>query len=440
MKKPKRISALMLAAALPLAMGLAACGSDSGSDSGDQSADAGGSSGGNELTVWAWDPAFNIYAMEEAAKIYQQDHPDFKLNVIETPWDDLQVKLTTLAMAGTLDELPDIFLMQNNAAQKNMINYPELFADITDGPIDFSQFPTSVVDYSVVDGKNHAVPFDSGTAINALRTDVLEEAGYTLDDFTDISWDEYITMGSDILAKTGKPLLSGVRGEADTVMMMLQSAGLSLFDADGNPTLDSPDVKNVVEQYVAMIDSGVMVERNSWDEYIGSIVNGEVAGAVNGIWIVGSIQTAEDQSGLWEITNVPSLTGVSGATNYTANGGSSWAVSSSGNTELAQDFLAATFAGSVELFDNILPASGAVSNWIPAGESPVYQEPQPFFSDQPIYEMVVQYSEHVPSSNTGAYYYEGRNAIGVATTQVLGGMSVDDALAEAQQTVEFAMN
>lgn len=446
MKTTRRLSALLLAAALPLSIGLAACGgpSDDGDkgESGtgtDTGTDGGTSAEGNELTVWAWDPAFNIYAMEEAAKIYEADHPGFKLNVIETPWDDIQTKLTTLAMSDTLDELPDIFLIQNNATQKNIINYPDIFADLTGGPIDFAEFPTAVVDYSTVDGANYAVPFDSGTAINALRTDVLEEAGFTVDDFTDISWDKYIEQGKVVLEKTGKPILSGVRGEADMIMMMLQSSGASLFDADGNPTLDTPEVKAVLEQYAALVDSGVMVEVNSWDEYIGSFVNGDVAGTINGVWIVGSIQTAEDQSGLWEITNLPKLDGITGATNFSANGGSSWAVSSTGNQELAKDFLAATFAGSTELFDTILPVSGAITNWIPAGGSSVYKEPQPFFSDQPIFEMVVQFGEKVPSNNTGAYYYEGRNAIGVAATQFLGGTDVSAALKEAQSTVEFAM-
>ena len=44
-----------------------------------------------------------------------------------------------------------------------------------------------------------------------------------------------------------------------------------------------------------------------------------------GLW--GTIQTAEDQSGKWAITNIPKLTNVKGATNYSNNGGSSWAIS-----------------------------------------------------------------------------------------------------------------
>lgn len=439
MRSIRKKSILGVAAAIPLMFALGACGSGDKADDGDDAADAGEVTG-NELTVWAWDPAFNIYSMEEAEKVYQQENPDFKLNIIETPWDDLQSKLTTLAMSDTLDELPDIFLIQNNATQKNVINYPDIFAPLTDGPIDFSEFPDAVVDYSVVDGENYGVPFDSGTAVNALRIDVLEEAGLTIDDFTDITYDEYIELGKQVLDATGKPLLSGVRGEADVIMMMLQSAGLSLFNEDGDPTIDTPEVAEVLEEYAKLVESGVMVEKNSWDEYIGSFVNGEVAGTINGIWIVGSIQTADDQEGNWEITNLPKMSSVAGATNYSANGGSSWAVSATGNRALAMDFLAKTFAGSTELYGEILPGCGAVGNWIPAGSSPAYTEPQPFFHDQPIYEMVVEFGESVPSNNTGAYYYEGRDAIGDAATEFLSGVDINTALKDAQDKVVFAMD
>ncbi|WP_182112370.1 MULTISPECIES: ABC transporter substrate-binding protein [unclassified Actinotalea] len=424
-------------AVLTLALALAACSGGSSEPGGNDEAAA---EGDGTLTVWAWDPAFNIYALEEAEKIYQQEHPDFELEIVETPWEDVQTKLTTLAQSGQLEELPDIFLMQNNAFQKNVINYPDVFSDMSDAGIDFSEFPESVVTYSTVDGATYGVPFDNGTAISALRTDVLQEAGYTVEDFTDITWSEYITLGKDVLAKTGKPLLSGQAGSADTLMMMLQSAGASLFDDEGNPTITGNEaLLEAIDVYQELVTSGVLLEVNSWDEYIGTLTNGTVAGTINGVWIVGSIQSAADQSGLWDVTNLPKIDDVDGATHYSANGGSSWAVSATGDTELAADFLASTFAGSTELYDTILPASGALANWTPAGESDVYSEPQEFFGGSPIFSRVVEYASEVPSNNTGAYYYEGRDAVSVAVTNIMGGADPESALQEAQSTVEFAM-
>ena len=343
MKTHKKHGYLAMAAMVPLSLILAACGSSNGSSDSESSADGGDQS----LTVWTWDPAFNIAAMQEAEKVYQEDHPDFTLNIVETPWDDLQTKLTTIAQSQQYDQLPDIFLIQNNACQKNIINYPDLFSDFSSSAIDFSEFPDAVNAYCNVDGTQYGVPFDQGTAITALRTDLLAEAGLTVDDFTDVTWDQFIDLGKQVLAATGQPILSGQAGSSDTIMMMLQSAGASLFDSDGNPTIaDNEALVEATDYYKQMVDDGIFLEVNSWDEYIGTLVNSQVAGTINGAWIIGSIQTADDQSGNWQITNLPSLDSVDGATHYSANGGSSWAVSSNANTELADDFLASTFAGS----------------------------------------------------------------------------------------------
>jgi|ASRN01.1.fsa_nt_gi lactose/L-arabinose transport system substrate-binding protein len=405
------------------------------------SEDAAASGDDNTLTVWCWDPAFNINAMEKAEAIYQQENPDFKLNIVETPWEDLQTKLTTAASSGQLDTLPDIFLMQDNAFQKNVISFPDVFVDLTnmDG-IDFSQFAPAKAGFSSVDGKNYGVPFDNGAAIAAYRTDVLEEAGYSLDDFTDITWDEYLEMGKDILAKTGKPLLSGLAGESDVIVMMLQSAGGSFFDENGDPFIVGNEVlETVAEQYLELVEAGVLIEVNDWDQYIASFNNGTVAGTINGAWIMASIQAAEDQAGNWGITNLPKLEGLSAATNYSTQGGSSWAVTTnSDNPELAADFLGRTFGGSVEFYEQILP-TGALSTYLPAADSDAYTVPSDFFGGQEVFALITDYAGRIPQSNTGVYFYEARDAVATAITTSVHGGDLQSELQVAQDTLSFAM-
>ncbi len=395
----------------------------------------------NTLTVWCWDPAFNIYAMQEAEKIYQKTNPDFKLNIVETPWDDVQTKLTTAASSGDLDTLPDIFLMQDNAFQKNYVNFPEVFTDLTGSGVAFDSFAPAKVAYSVVDGKNYGVPFDNGTGINCLRTDILEQAGYTIDDFTDITWDKYIELGKAILAETKQPLLSAQAGSPDLIMEMLQSCGESLFQEDGSPKIvGNQALTEAIKVYTTLVKEGILVEVNDWDQYIATFTGGTVAGTINGCWILASIQTAKDQSGKWALTNVPSLNSVSGATNYTNNGGSSWAISSNcRNTGLAVDFLSKTFAASVELYETILPSSGALATYLPAGDSGVYAQPSEFFGGQTIYTDITEFAGKVPSNTTGVYYYEARDAVGTAMTNVVGGADLESELKNAEDTVKFQM-
>ncbi|MDD2973051.1 MAG: extracellular solute-binding protein [Lachnospiraceae bacterium] len=446
----RKILAVLLATAVTAS--LAGCGSkapatdtaatDAATDTATESAgDTATAGGDNSLTVWCWDPAFNIYSMEQAGEVYKKENPDFNLNVVETPWADIQTKLTTAATSGDLSTLPDIILMQDNAFQKNVISYPDAFTDLTSSGIDFTQFAEAKTAYSVVDGKNYGVPFDNGTVIACYRTDILEEAGYTVDDFTDITWSEYLEKGKDILAKTGKPLLSCQAGESDVIMMMLQSAGASLFDAEGNPTItDNAALKTVMDTYAELVKAGVLVEVNDWDQYVGTLNNETVAGTINGCWIMASIQTAEDQSGKWAITNMPKLEGVDGATNYSNNGGSSWAVTTNcKNTDLAYDFMSKTFAGSTELYETILPKSGALATYLPAAESDVYGEPSEFFGGEAVFSKITDFAGTTPSNNTGVYYYEARDAVAVAITEVVAGGDVDTALQTAQDTVSFAM-
>lgn len=394
-----------------------------------------------EITVWCWDPLFNIYAMEEAAKIYKEINPDVTINIVETPWDDVQTKLTTAVMAGQLNTLPDILLMQDNALIKNVTNFPGVFYDLTDSGIDFSQFADFKVRLTTVDGRNYGVPFDNGTAITALRTDILEQAGYTLEDFTDITWSEFIEMGKDILAKTGYPLLSSVSESPDHVMVTLQSAHSWMFDENGDVFIANNEVlKETVEIYVELVKSGVLVQVPDWEQYIGTINRGTVAGTINGCWIIGTIVAQPDQAGKWGITNVPRLDKAPNATNYSNQGGSSWMVlNHSPNKDVAVDFLKHTFAGSVELYETILPSSGALATYLPVGDSDVYNEPHPFFGGQPIYADITEFAAKVPAVTYGVYNYEARDAVAVAISQVLAGWDINSALREAEETVKFLM-
>ena len=446
----KKILAILMTAVM--LTGLVGCGSNNSSavnaDHSGNAAAAGEQAenepaedgGGQKLTVWCWDPTFNINAMEKAAEIYRQTNPDFELEVVETPWEDVQTKVTTAASSGQVNTLPDIILMQDNAFQKNVISFPDVFVDLTDTSIDYTKFAEAKAGFSSVDGRHYGVPFDNGAVIACYRTDILAEAGYTVEDFTDITWDRYLEIGKDVLAKTGKPLLSCVGGESDVIVMMMQSAGGSFFDAEGNPVIVDNDILySVMETYTELVQSGVLVEVNDWDQYIGTINNSTVAGTINGCWIMASIQAAEDQAGNWDITNMPKLDQVTGATNYSNQGGSSWAVTAGcKNVELAADFLGSTFGGSVELYEAILP-TGALATYLPAAESEMYQEPSEFFSNMSVFDKITEYAGKIPESNTGVYFYEARDAVATAISNMIAGADLESELATAESTVKFAM-
>ena len=396
--------------------------------------------GGHELTVWCWDQSFNIYAMKEAEKIYQKKDPQFKLNIEETRSEDVETKIITAASSGDLSILPDIFLMQDNSFQKYTTNFKDVFLGLNDTGINFKDFSEAKQAYSTLDGVHYGIPFDNGAVIGAYRTDILEKAGLTVDDFKDITWSKFIELGKQVKEKTNTPLLTVTAGANDLIMIMLRSAGSSMFKEDGSPNIADNDVLiKTLRIYQELYKAGVLVEVTDWDQYIAAIQGGSTAAVINGCWIIGSITAAKDLSGKWGITNIPKFDDVEGATNYSNNGGSSWAITSkSKNQKLAIDFLNTTFAGSVELYETILPSTGALATYLPAGNSDVYNKPQEFFGGKPIYSLITEFASKIPKNITGAYYYDAINAVGVGLSNVIQkGANIEDELKTAQETVEF---
>ena len=393
------------------------------------------------LTVWGWDPNFNVYAMEQAEKMYQKDHPDFKLDIQEKVYSDIETALITAAEADDYSTLPDIFLMQDYSFHKNVANYPGIFTELTDSGVDFSQFSAGKLADSTVDGKNYGVPFDNGATIMAIRKDMVEAAGLTVDDFKDTTWSDFIEKAKKVVEKNNVPMLTS-SGGSEIVIEMLQSAGASPM-VDGKVDLVGNEaLKKSIETYKQLIDEKIMVDYTDWDQYIASMNKGTAAGVIQGCWIMSSIQAAEEQSGNWAIVDMPKLDGIEGATNYANCGGASWAVSSNcKNTDLAFDFLKSTFGESVELYDDLLPNAGAIASYLPAAESEVYNEASDFYGGQTVYKDIVDFAGKVPGIDYGAYYSDIRSALTDAITNVVqNGADIDSEIKNAQDTVEFNIN
>lgn len=395
----------------------------------------------NSLTIWAWDQNFNIKAMQIAADQYAEEHEGFTVDIIETGTDDCQTKLTTAANAGDYSTLPDIVLMQDNSYQKYLKSYPDAFTDLSDMDINWDDFAALKQSYSMMDDTHYGLPFDNGAVIACYRTDVLEEAGYTVDDLTDITWSRFIEIGKDLHEKTGKYLLSCQATDGDLIMMMIQSCGANFVNEDGEAYIVGNEAaEKVVDIYVDLIQNDVLKLINNWDEYVAGITTGEVAGIVNGNWITATLMSTEDQKGLWEITTMPRVDDIEGATNYANNGGSSWYITANcKNVELAEDFLASTFGSSTEFYDEVLRETGAISCYLPAGESDAYNEPSEYFNNQTIFSTIVEYSSNIPEFTKTPYHYEARECVNTAIGNIVNGTSKEDALQQAQDDLTFRM-
>ena len=451
----KRVISMMLAAAL-VTTSFVACG-NGGSAAGDNAgagdataAEAeeeavqliGTSDDPNTLTVAAWDANFNIPALEAAAAAYQKENPDFHLEIQTVSGStDVEQAVTLAGSSGDYSQLPDIVLFQDHYIQNYVANYPDAWQDLEGAGIDWSDFGAEKLSYSTIDGKHYGAPVDNGTCVFAYRIDVLEDAGYTIDDVTGITWDRWLEIARDVKDKTGYALLSMDHSGDDLPYMMMQAEGQSQWK-DGKPNLVGNETfKQIIEVIVQGANDGTILLSNSWSDYTdATIIGDQVAGVFNGNWIIPTIEQNASASGKWEITTIPTLSGKEG---YASNGGSSLYIT--GNcqkVELAQAFLAYTFgggAGSMDTYDNALRNGGVITTCVSASKSEVYQEGVAFFNDQAIYTKVVEMGTHVPTVEQNDYHYTLRTSVGNMITNVQNGADIDAEIENAQSEVEFAM-
>lgn len=430
----KRIVSYIISVILIASLLLSGCGSSGSSKSSKNTSQVNSSSSTKQkITIWAWDPNFNIPVMNQAKSIYIKDHPNVQIDVVEMAKADVEQKLNTVLASGSKEGLPDIVLIEDYNAQKYLQAYPNAFADLTN-KINYNDFANYKIKFMTLDNKIYGVPFDSGVAGLFYRSDILSQAGFKAEDLNNITWDQFMNIGKQVKEKTGKDMISLDPTDGGEIRIMLQSAGQWYFDDNGKPNLANNKVlKEAVNTYKELINSNFVKKETGWNNWVASFNNGNVASVISGVWIIGSIKAAKDQSGKWAVAPIPRLND-SSSVNYSNLGGSSWYVLNySKNKDVAIDFLKTIYDGNVDFYQNILVNQGAVGTYLPAQNGSAYSSPDPFFGGQKVFSDLSDYMKKIPSINYGMYTYEADSAIMAVMPDVYSGkLSVDDALKKAQ--------
>ncbi len=424
----KRVVAILMAAAMAVTVCAGCGGSDKGKGGEKASED-----GKKKVTVWAWDVEYNIPVMEEAAIRYEEKHPDVDIEVMEYAYDDITQKINTNLSSGITDGLPEIILSEDANVQKYLQSYPGAFRDMKD-EVDFSNFAEYKVKVLTLEDGIYGVPFDIGTEGLFYRQDYMEQAGYTEEDLTDITWDEFIEIGKKVKEVTGKDLMTLDPNSMTIMRDFMQSSGTWYFTPEGELNIaGNPIIEEGSRVYKALMDSGVIKLTTGWGEMAAALNNGDVATITSGCWIVPTITAQKEQSGLWRVTRMPRLD-VEGGTNYGNRGGSNWLVlKDSENADIAADFLNEIYASDVNFYETILTDIGAIGAYIPAQSSEAYNEPSEYFGGETIWANFAEWATKVPPINVGVYSDEADSTMITNMAGVLDG-SVE--IPEMLETVE----
>lgn len=389
-----------------------------------------------EVTVWAWDPAFNIRALEVARDIYLEENPDFNLNIVESAQDDIVSKLNTSLSSGVTVGLPNIVLIEDYRAQSFLQSYPDAFFPLTDffNVEDFAEYKVTATS---LDGVSYGVPFDTGVTGLYVRVDLLEEAGLTLEDVTNISWTELQEVGQAIYDATGVKLLSMDLNDLGLLRAMINASGSWYTEDDGvTPNITNNDaLKEAFATFKSMYEADLVNVHNDWAQMLQAFNTGVVATVPQGNWITPSITAAEDQSGQWAVVPWPHQD-IEGSVNASNLGGSSFYVLNVDGKEAAAEFIGATLGGNEEFYRTIMSEIGALGTYLPLLETDAYDIESEFFGGQTIYADFAEWAGQIPSTNYGSHTYAIEDIMKNALQQYLSGGDIDEIFEQAQQQAE----
>ncbi|OJG00060.1 ABC transporter substrate-binding protein [Pararhizobium antarcticum] len=389
-----------------------------------------------EVTIWCWDPNFNVAIMKEAGERYTAKHPETTFNIVDFAKADVEQKLQTALSSGTTDALPDIVLIEDYGAQKYLQSFPGAFAEMS-GTVDYSGFAPYKVQLMTVDGKVYGMPFDSGVTGFYYRKDYLEQAGFKPADVQDITWDRFIEIGKQVEEKTGKKMMGLDITDAGFTRILMQSAGQWYFDAEGNLSIENNTaLKAALETQQKILQAGVYKPSSGWSDWVGSFTSGDVATVTTGVWITGTVKAQADQSGKWGVAPIPSL-GIEGATHASNLGGSSWYVlESSAEKAEAIAFLNETYAKDIDFYQKILTERGAVGSLLAARTGEAYMKADEFFGGETVWQNFSDWLSKVPPVNYGIFTNEVDTAVTAHLPSLAQGANIDEVLKQIQSQAE----
>ena len=393
-----------------------------------------------KITVWCWDPNFNVYAMKQAAAVYNKTHANVTIDVVDMA-QDIGAKITAGLQAGG-SGLPDIALFQDYQIEQFIHDYPNAFVDLKAAGVDYSKFAAYKVGPMTVGTHIYGIPFDTGSTGLWLRTDYVKAAGLNPDSYAgkNMKWTDVENMGVTIKAKTGKPLLAYQSDNFDMLRIVVQSTGGQFFKPDGSLDLRNDAFKKSITLFKDLNDKGLLYSVVGWSDWINAINSDQSAGFLNAIWMVGTVKSRPENNGKYMIIPTPLIEGVSGAANASNNGGSSWYVfSSSPNKAAAVDFLKSVWAtatpDTLAFYNTILKGAGAMGTFLPSQTGSNYTARDEFFyKSQPIYKDFATWMAKVPVLKYTPNYVPMRTAVANAVQKYFKGelSSVDDTIAAAE--------
>ncbi|GAB2446384.1 sugar ABC transporter substrate-binding protein [Streptosporangium sandarakinum] len=243
--RSKRLA--IVATALMLGSGLAACGTD----------DATSSDGTTTITFWddnggpARTPVWQ-HIIDE----FQKANPKIKVKYVGIPIAQVQQKYDTAIAGGGLPDVGGVTtaMLASLVAQKAL---DPLDTRISGGALNgrLNEQVVNTVKATVPDGKTYMMPMSTNMGVFWYRTDWFKEAGLE----EPKSWDEFFTAAEKLTDKSKNRYGFTIRGGAGSIAQMMeviygQSGITEIFDSSGKATVNDPRNVAALEKLTGLYD------------------------------------------------------------------------------------------------------------------------------------------------------------------------------------------
>jgi multiple sugar transport system substrate-binding protein len=369
--------------------------------------------------------------LDQMIQIFEQTHPNIKIEVETAPWDEYFIKLQTLIAGGTA---PDVFELNYEnfvsfAARGVLLDLDPLAN--ADAAFDAGTFYPRAYGAFNFNGMQLGLPETFSTVVLFYNKDLFDQAGlsYPAPDWT---WDDAVAAAKELTDAD-----AGVWGLYSPIQFWefykkAAQNGCEFFNEDQTAvTLNSPECAKALQTMVDfVVEDGVM----PGDAEMGGVADGDmfkagqIAMDVTGIWMFAAFEDAPFE---WDIQVEPGL--AEHATHFFANAVSVFAATK--HPQAAWEW-AKFFTSSPEMAQ-IRVESG----WeLPALDNPTYFEDYLSLSPPANRAAVFESLEYAIVPPVIERQNEMQDAVGQLLDQVkLGQLTSQEALDQAKVQIEELM-
>ncbi|HIX70662.1 extracellular solute-binding protein [Enterococcus diestrammenae] len=232
-------------------------------------------------TITFWNPLTGDDGayMDNMVKEYNKTDPEYPVKAVVT--SDMYTKIYTVM--NSKKDVPDLTLIHADRVpgfvQSDMLEpMDDVIKDKTE--INADNYLPQAWSAGTVDGKQYTVPLDIHSSAMYYNIDLMKE--YGVESFLDdnvVTFDEMMSLQGKM--KDGDYVVNNAL-LSWCILAQIVNLGGDISDADGNPTVNTPEMKEALEALKEVADAGLMTP-NGEDGYL-MFQSGNVLFSTDGTW------------------------------------------------------------------------------------------------------------------------------------------------------------